>query len=206
MKINHGERIVFFGDSLTRRTDLKESDCPARRYALDYGESYVDILVKRLLVHHPQLEFTFHNCGHGGDTILHLLERYKTDVVPLMPSLMILWIGQNDAKHFDPARFENGLRCLLSWCKEDNIRVILLSTSAHRDEQKMISLAKADQIIHRLSQEFSVGFVDVKTPMERVMDYNRTAEFPVEMFTSGSHLSELGNLLVADTVYEYLVK
>ena len=123
-----------------------------------------------------------------------------------MPSLMILWIGQNDAKHLDPARFESGLRCLLGWCKEDNIRVILLSTSAHRDEQKMISLAKADQIIHRLSQEFSVGFVDVKTPMERVMDYNRTAEFPVEMFTSGSHLSELGNLLAADTVYEYLVK
>lgn len=205
MKLVHGERIVFFGDSLTKRTDLKESEIPARRYSLDYGESYVDLLIRRLLVHHPQLELTFFNCGHGGDTVRHLLERYQTDVLPLAPSLMILWIGQNDAKQFDPERFESGLRCLLGWCRDDGIRVMMLSTSAHRDEHKMVALAQADRIIRRLSREFQTGFVDVKTPMVQVMDYNRTADWPVELFTSGSHLSGLGNLLVADTVYEEMV-
>ena len=76
----------------------------------------------------------------------------------------------------------------------------------YRDKHKMLALAQADRIIKRLSREFQTGFVDVKTPMERVMNYNRTADWPVELFTSGSHLSELGNLLVADTVYEELVR
>ena len=109
MLIRQGEKIVFFGDSLTQRTDLNESEHPARRYSLDYAGSYVDILVKRLLIHFPQLEFTFYNRGVGGDTIRHLLERYSRDVAPLHPSMMILWIGQNDAKAPDPARFEQGL-------------------------------------------------------------------------------------------------
>ena len=66
MLIRQGEKIVFFGDSLTQRTDLNESEHPARRYSLDYAGSYVDILVKRLLIHFPQLEFTFYNRGVGG--------------------------------------------------------------------------------------------------------------------------------------------
>ena len=53
MLIRQGEKIVFFGDSLTQRTDLNESEHPARRYSLDYAGSYVDILVKRLLIHFP---------------------------------------------------------------------------------------------------------------------------------------------------------
>ena len=116
MLIRQGEKIVFFGDSLTQRTDLNESEHPARRYSLDYAGSYVDILVKRLLIHFPQLEFTFYNRGVGGDTIRHLLERYSHDVAPLHPTMMILWIGQNDAKALDPAHFEQGLRCLLDAC------------------------------------------------------------------------------------------
>lgn len=204
MIIRPKERLVFFGDSLTKRTDLKESEIPACRYNLDYTESYVDILVKRLLIHFPQLEFTFYNKGVGGDTIFHLLERYHTDVVPLHPNRMILWIGQNDAKRFDAKRFEQGLRCLLEWCSQDDIAVVLLSTSAHRDEQKMIALQQADRIIKALSEEFETGFVDVKTPMLRVMEHNKTAQHPIQLFTAGSHLSELGNMLIADCVFDYL--
>ena len=58
MLIRPDERIVFFGDSLTCRTDLLDSADPSRRYSLDYAGSYVDILVKRLLIHFPQLPST----------------------------------------------------------------------------------------------------------------------------------------------------
>ena len=66
MLIRPDERIVFFGDSLTCRTDLLDSADPSRRYSLDYAGSYVDILVKRLLIHFPQLPFTFYNAGWAG--------------------------------------------------------------------------------------------------------------------------------------------
>lgn len=204
MLIAPGERIVFFGDSLTWRTDLNESAIPARRYQLDYSGSYVNILTKRLLVHFPELEFTFYNCGVGGDTIRHLLERYARDVLPLKPTLMILWIGQNDAKNWEPERFAKGVRCLLEWCRQDQIRVVALTTSAHRSHQKMLALDQADEILAQICGEFDVGLVDVKTPMRKVMEYNRQAEYPIQLFTTGSHLSELGNMLIADAVFDYL--
>lgn len=204
MLIKHGEKIVFWGDSLTQRTDLKESALPAERYRLDYAESYVDILVKRLLVHFPTLEFSFYNKGVGGDTVFHLLERYHSDVLSLCPTRVILWIGQNDAKNFDACRFEQGLRCLMQWFSQDHISVVTLSTSAHRDNEKMKSLEQADHIIKKVSDEFHVDFVDIKTPMMQVMEYNKTTPHPIELFTQGSHLSELGNILVADSVFDYL--
>lgn len=101
-----------------------DSEIPADRYAVNYVESYVDLLVKRLLIHFPQLEFTIYNRGVGGDTVLNLLERYQKDVLPLKPTLMFLWIGQNDAKNFDDSRFQkeypacwNGaVRTTSAWC------------------------------------------------------------------------------------------
>ena len=204
MLIRQGEKIVFFGDSLTQRTDLNESEHPARRYSLDYAGSYVDILVKRLLIHFPQLEFTFYNRGVGGDTIRHLLERYSRDIALLHPTMMILWIGQNDAKALDPAHFEQGLRCLLEWCGQDRIQVVVLSTSAHRSHEKMAALEQVDNILRRVSGEKGLPFIDVKSPMLAVMEHNRQSIFPTHLSTTGSHLSELGNMLVADTVFDYL--
>jgi lysophospholipase L1-like esterase len=204
MRIKPGERLVFFGDSLTMRTDLKCAQYPALHYSLDYAESYVDILVKRLLIHAPQLEFTFYNRGNAGDTIRHLLERYAEEVLPLHPDWMFLWVGQNDAKNWDCEGFEQGVRCLLEWCRQDGIKVLVLSTSAHRDKQKMIALAQADAVLKKLSEEFGCDYVDVKTPMLTVMEHNRVAVYPIQLFTLGSHLSELGNMLIADTVFDYL--
>ena len=88
MLIAPKDRIVFFGDSLTKRTGRMDSEIPADRYAVSYVESYVDLLVKRLLIHFPQLEFTIYNRGVGGDTVLNLLERYQKDVLPLKPSIL----------------------------------------------------------------------------------------------------------------------
>ena len=90
MLIGPKERIVFFGDSLTKRTGRMDSEIPADRYAVNYVESYVDLLVKRLLIHFPQLEFTIYNRGVGGDTVLNLLERYQKDVLPLKPTLIFV--------------------------------------------------------------------------------------------------------------------
>ena len=124
MLIGPKERIVFFGDSLTKRTGRMDSEIPADRYAVSYVESYVDLLVKRLLIHFPQLEFTIYNRGVGGDTVLNLLERYQKDVLPLKPTLMFLWIGQNDAKTLTtaaskreyPACWNGAGRTTSAWC------------------------------------------------------------------------------------------
>ena len=154
MLIRPDERIVFFGDSLTCRTDLLDSADPSRRYSLDYAGSYVDILVKRLLIHFPQLPFTFYNAGVGGDTVDRLLARYEQDVLPLSPTMMVLWVGQNDAKALCEERFAQQLHLLLQNCRRDHIQTVVLSTSAHRSHQKMRALERIDFILRQQSDEF----------------------------------------------------
>lgn len=164
MLIRQGEKIVFFGDSLTQRTDLNESEHPARRYSLDYAGSYVDILVKRLLIHFPQLEFTFYNRGVGGDTIRHLLERYSHDIAPLHPTMMILWIGQNDARR--PTRRALNRGCAACWSGAGRIRFRRWCSPPppHRSHEKMVALKQVDNILRRVSGEKGLPFIDVKSP------------------------------------------
>ncbi|MGF7145877.1 hypothetical protein HNQ56_004321 [Anaerotaenia torta] len=80
MIIEKNSKIVFFGDSLTRRSWMKDTSVIARRYALDYCESYVDILLKKILVRYPELEAEAYNKGVGGDTTVDLLKRVQEDV------------------------------------------------------------------------------------------------------------------------------
>jgi len=43
---------------------------PAVKYLLEYAGSYVDILLKRLLVHYPQIQLEACNKGIGGIRLL----------------------------------------------------------------------------------------------------------------------------------------
>ena len=47
--------------------------------------------------------------GWGGDTVDRLLARYEQDVLPLSPTMMVLWVGQNDAKALCEERFAQQL-------------------------------------------------------------------------------------------------
>ena len=204
MLIRPDERIVFFGDSLTCRTDLLDSADPARRYSLDYAGSYVDILVKRLLIHFPQLPFTFYNAGVGGDTVDRLLARYEQDVLPLSPTMMILWVRTNDAKALCEERF----------CAAAAPFAAKLPSGPHPNGRPFHLCPPqppkdARARAHRLhppaaKRRVWLPYIDVKAPMVHLMQQDRQREWQIQLFTTGSHLSELGNLLVADTVFEQL--
>ncbi len=117
---------LMSASSFRRQPDLPHRPAgqrrPVRRYSLDYAGSYVDILVKRLLIHFPQLPFTFYNAGWAGDTVDRLLARYEQDVLPLSPTMMVLWVGQNDAKALCEERFAQQLHLLLQNCRRDHIK------------------------------------------------------------------------------------
>lgn len=68
--------IVFLGDSLTWG---------------QYGGSYVNELTPLLPEH------TLINAGVGGNTILNLLRRWETDVLPHNPDAVFVMVGGNDA-------------------------------------------------------------------------------------------------------------
>jgi lysophospholipase L1-like esterase len=68
--------LICFGDSLTEGV---------------IGASYVDILRE-----HLPAAIRVINAGINGDTTLNLLRRFKRDVVPYRPDLVVLHVGLND--------------------------------------------------------------------------------------------------------------
>lgn len=203
MRLNSGETLVFFGDSITRRSEIKDNPDPRVKFSLNYDDSYVDLFLQRLVIHHPKLDLKTYNLGVGGDTVNGLMERFW-ELEALKPDWVVLCIGQNDAKALSPEEFEQQLSFLLEQLSDLGCRVVQLSTtpcpySREKDEKLLVF----DQIIRRLDHSFLIPFLDVKTHLRQIMLDNQTAQVPINLFAGGCHLSRLGNQYLADVVYHY---
>ena len=202
MLFEQNDRVLFLGDSLTQRTGLLSSTNPAARYGHPYLGSYVDILLKRLLVNFPHLELQALNAGVGGIMLPHLLQSLPGYLDNFKPTWAVLFMGQNDAKKYGADEFESHLRQILEMPRDAGVSVLQLSTTPHPGEDaKNRAMAAFDQIIERLSREFGNRYLDVKTPFEKLFEYNSRAERPIQVFADGCHLAELGNQLLADLVF-----
>ena len=205
MLLQTNDRLIFLGDSLTQRTGLLTSTNPAARYGHPYLGSYVDILVKRLLVHCPLLGLQTFNAGVGGIMLPYLLQSLPGYLEQFEPTRAVLFMGQNDAKKHSTEEFETHLRQALEILRDARVAVLQLSTTPHPGEvQKNQMLAAYDRIIDRLCDEFGNRFVDMKTPFEKLLEYNADADRPIQLFSDGCHMSELGNQLLADLVFSAL--
>jgi lysophospholipase L1-like esterase len=128
-------RIIFFGDSLTKRSSLMESTDPSHRFALDYCESYVDIF------------------------------------------------NQNE------------------------IRVIQLSTTPSPNQADKNSILESyDRIIRKRCIKYDNAYVALKEAFIKISDYNKYRQVPINLFNDGCHRSELGNVLIANKVFEVMIK
>ncbi|RAU98103.1 GDSL-type esterase/lipase family protein [Paenibacillus sp. YN15] len=209
MIIEKNARIVFFGDSLTRRSGIKDAARLAQRYALDYCESYVDVLLKKMLVRYPGLEVEAYNKGAGGNTAVDLLNRVHRDILKLTPDWVVLFIGQNDAQQgFTVAEYTANLTKLLDLFQEQGIQVLQLSTTPcpnpQRENVNML-LDAYDAVIQELSSRYGNLYVDVKRQFKHIREYNQSAASPVNLFNQGCHFSELGNMLLAELVLDAMI-
>jgi lysophospholipase L1-like esterase len=207
MFLKRDDRIIFLGDSLTQRTGLLSSRNPAARYGHAYLGSYVDILVKRLLVHYPELALQTFNAGVGGIMLPHLLQSLAGYLEDFEPTCAVLFMGQNDAKIYRADVFETNLRQILEILHDADVSVLQLSTTPHpSEEEKNEVLASYDRIVEHLCQEFDNRFVDAQTSFDGVLQYNAGADRPVQLFSDGCHMSELGNQLLADLVFDAMTR
>ncbi len=96
MVFEHGQKIVFIGDSIT--------DCGRRDANAPYGNGYVSLVRAFVVGRYPELDLTFENRGIGGDTVRHLHARWQADVLDENPDWLIVKIGINDVwRSFDSA-------------------------------------------------------------------------------------------------------
>lgn len=76
--------IICFGDSITETAEVAK------------GDRWTTILQSRLETWRPG-RFTVHNRGIGGDTTAQAFDRFESDVLPLLPGLLLVQFGFNDA-------------------------------------------------------------------------------------------------------------
>lgn len=84
--------VVFIGDSIT--------DGGRARTGSDYnhtmGQGYAFIVAAQLGARLPERNVTFVNRGIGGDRVIDLAARWKTDVLELKPDVLSVLVGIND--------------------------------------------------------------------------------------------------------------
>lgn len=99
----NGERVIFFGDSITQSWELD-------RYFPSAG--YI-------------------NRGIGGQTTAQMLLRFRQDVVALNPQIVVILAGTNDiAENLGPTsleEIENNLMSMVDIAEANGVRVILSS-------------------------------------------------------------------------------
>lgn len=108
-------KTLFQGDSITDG-NRGRSDDP--NHILGHG--YAFAIASKLGSTYPRRNLSFVNKGTSGDTIVALIERWKSDAIDVKPDLVSILVGVNDVLHrirsgkdSGPATYERDLHTLM---------------------------------------------------------------------------------------------
>jgi len=203
MLFKKGQKIVFFGDSITQRTGVISNPNPAKRY-IDYTGSYVDILMRRILVNFPDCPVEMFNKGVGGNKTSDLLNRIDNDVLSLKPDHVVMMIGANDSKKFTADEYKNNLEEIIKLLQKNNINVIQLTVLPGADLIRDDIKAEFNKAIYSLQDQYKYMVIDGAEAFGKVFEANEKNNHKINLYVNGAHLSELGNILLADTAYDFI--
>lgn len=199
--MNMDINIVFLGDSFTNRTGVKYACNPEKRFSTYYTGNYAENVMKRLFVHFPESNFKFYNKGISGDSVSDLLDRYDKDVLSLKPNLLVLLIGYNDAKKKSYDKFINDYSILINKLENLNIKVICLSILPVKNNFELNNkIIKFNKEISKLVNYKGFLYIDIFNHFYNIL--KKSIEKNIYLYDESNHLSELGNIYIADRVYD----
>jgi lysophospholipase L1-like esterase len=199
------KKILFFGDSLTQ-----------------YGElpgGYIDLLNKKIIDNNLEKRYEITGAGISGNTVYNLYMRMEADVLSKDPDIVVIWIGVNDIWHklstgmgTEVAEFEKIYTTIIKELKSKNIEVVLVTPAVIGERYDSSNLQDADLdiycgIVQKLAKQQDCELCDLR---KIFIDYEKAnnshnAEYGI-LTRDGVHLNNIGNLLVADTFFSFLIK
>jgi lysophospholipase L1-like esterase len=117
VQLKKGDRILFFGDSLTYLAGKEE---PKQHVT----KGYTRIVQETLDQTHKDLGIQIDWVATGGHTVPDLLKRLDKDVLPKRPTIVVIQIGCNDARRISPETFKSSLEELIDRLEKEKIQVI----------------------------------------------------------------------------------
>lgn len=204
--VKKGDKIVFFGDSITAGGSGKNG--------------YITLIKNALTEKHPDFGIETINAGISGHKVPNLQARVDKDVIDKKPTIVFIYIGINDVWHFThPAtkgqgtpkdKYEDGLKDLIKRITAGGARVILCTPSVIGE--KTGGANPQDAMLDEYSDISRKVAADTKTPMcdlhKAFQDYekaNNPDNKEAGILTGDRvHLNDKGNKLVADEMLKAL--
>ncbi len=162
----HGQKILFIGDSIT--------DCGRRDTFAPYGNGYVSLVRGFVDARYPELALRWENRGIGGNTVRHLDERWQQDVIDEKPDWLSVKIGINDVwRTFDSGgngavpidEYETTLRSLLQRAIDGTGCKLILAEpfdiEPNREDPMRVMMDAYGLVARKVAAEF--GAIDIRT-------------------------------------------
>src|SRR5688572_17959897 len=158
VQLKKGDRIIFFGDSLTALA-IKDNHVPE-------GKGYVPVVRAALKERGVEVDAV----ATGGHKVTDLLKRVEKDVLSKKPTIVVIQIGVNDASAgVTPEQFAAQLRELVDKLEAGGARVIQCTCTCRIEgydpnnergmDKKLDALA---EVARKLAKERKLPLVDLR--------------------------------------------
>lgn len=196
--------IVCLGDSITEATEVAPPQC------------WTQLLAEHLENWRPG-DFTVHNLGIGGQTSTEGRARLESEVAPLLPGVLLVEFGLNDANVYDWTdaprvalkEFAENLRFFHAYSQQRQglcvfIANHLIGPVTGQQGNKLSyeeNFAPYNPMVRQVAAELGAACIDLPAMLT---ERGLTAKDMVLM--DGIHLSAEGNRVYAELVYSHLRK
>ncbi len=197
VELKNGDRIIFFGDSLTA---LAGTESPKQHVT----KGYVRIVRETLQATHKDKNIEVDWVATGGHTVPDLLKRVDKDVISKKPTIVVIQIGCNDARRLPKEKFESSLVELIDRLRSANIQVIQCTLTSvgekhdgtNKDDPKLDAFAEVGRQVAKAKQ---VPINDLRKAFVAHWKQNNPDNKPSGILTyDGNHFNDAGHRFVAE--------
>ncbi|MBC7287607.1 MAG: SGNH/GDSL hydrolase family protein [Armatimonadetes bacterium] len=207
--IEHGQTVVFIGDSIT--------DAGRRAEHAPFGAGYVRMAIDLITARYPERQITYFNEGIGGNTVADLHARWEQDGLAHSPDWISIMIGINDLHRVlrddptavPPEQYETLYREILQQAERaTSARFVLLDPfyickpeEAGEWEKSVLDLLdQYIEIVERLAGEFDALHVPTHQRFQEHLKYRPASHFCPEPV----HPNPSGHMVIALSLVEAL--
>jgi lysophospholipase L1-like esterase len=197
VELKRGDRILFFGDSLTYLAGKEE---PKNHVT----KGYVRIVKEALDAKHKDKNIEVDWVATGGHTVPDLLKRLDKDVLTKKPTIVVIQIGCNDARRIPAETFKSGLEELIGRLQKANIQVVQCSLTSvgekhdgtNKDDAKLDQFA---EIQRQVARAMKVPLNDLRRAfVEHWKKHNPENKGSGILTYDGNHFNDAGHRFVAE--------
>jgi lysophospholipase L1-like esterase len=195
--LKKGDRIIFFGDSLTA---LAGQEAPKEHVT----KGYVRIVRETLQEKHKDKEIEVDWVATGGHTVPDLLNRVDKDVIAKKPTIVVIQIGCNDARRIPAETFRTGLVELIDKLQAAGIQVVQCSLTSVGEKHDGTNpndakLEEFAQIARDVAKEQEVPLNDLRKAFVAHWKEHNRDNAPAGILTyDGNHFNDAGHRFVAE--------